>query len=401
MKKRIFITTQYLEIGGVERSLIGLLNAIDYSKYDVDLFLYRYGGDFFKMIPKEVNLLPELIKYSKLSNPMIDVIKKGSADIVLARLFARWKSNQYYKKSKSKKENFSIYHYVSKYTSPLLPTINSNIEYDLAIGFISPFHVLRDKVRAKKKIGWIHTDFSILEIDSSAELPVWNSCDYIASISEGVTSAFLKTFPSLKNKIVLIENILSPAFVREQAQTNNVSEEMPNKKSVTKLLSVGRYSTAKNFDNLPFICKKLIESGCNVIWYIVGYGRDETLIINNIEEAKMQKHVILLGKKSNPYPYMQACDIYVQPSRYEGKAVTVREAQMLYKPVVITNFPTAQSQLTNGVDGVIVPIDNDGAAKGLHQFIENKALQAQLVDNLSSRDYGNENEVEKIYKLID
>jgi len=400
MKKRIFITTQYLEIGGVERSLIGLLNAIDYSKYAVDLFLYRHGGEFFSMIPKEVNLLPEIKKYSMLSRPMIEVIKKGYVFIVLARLLAKWKSRQYYKRSKSTKEDFSIFHYISKYTTPLLPKINSSSEYDLAIGFISPFHILRDKVKAKKKIGWIHTDFSILEINSADELPVWDSCDYIASISDSVTTAFLKTFPTIKDKIVLIENILSPTFVREQAAMLQVGAEMPDETGGIKLLTAGRYSTAKNFDNVPAICKMLVDDGVNVKWYIMGYGGGETLIKQKIEETGMQKHVVLLGKKNNPYPYMQACDIYVQPSRYEGKAVTVREAQMLYKPVVITNFPTAQSQLTDGVDGVIVPMDNDGAARGLIRFIKDKELQARLITNLHKHDYGNENEVGKIYNLI-
>ena len=78
----------------------------------------------------------------------------------------------------------------------------------------------------------------------------------------------------------------------------------------------------------------------------------------------MQERVIILGKKNNPYPYMRACDLYVQPSRYEGKAVTVREAQLLGKPVVITNYATSASQLEDGADGVIVPMDNAGCAEG-------------------------------------
>ena len=68
----------------------------------------------------------------------------------------------------------------------------------------------------------------------------------------------------------------------------------------------------------------------------------------------MEKHFVLAGKQMNPYPYIKACDIYVQPSRYEGKAVTVREAQILGKPVVITRFPTSSSQLEEGVDGIII-----------------------------------------------
>ena len=114
----------------------------------------------------------------------------------------------------------------------------------------------------------------------------------------------------------------------------------------------------------------------------------------------MENHVVILGKRDNPYPYIKACDIYVQPSRYEGKSVTVREAQMLCKPVVVTNYPTASSQIKNGVDGIIVPMDNDGCAKGLAKVILDKDMQKRLTDYLKTHDYGNESEVEKIYQLL-
>ena len=115
----------------------------------------------------------------------------------------------------------------------------------------------------------------------------------------------------------------------------------------------------------------------------------------------MEDHVILLGKKSNPYPYMRACDVYVQPSRYEGKCVSVIEAQSLHKPVVITNYATSASQLDNGIDGVIVPMDNEGCAKGIVNFINNKELQIKIINNLKQRDYSNAIEVEKIYALME
>ena len=125
------------------------------------------------------------------------------------------------------------------------------------------------------------------------------------------------------------------------------------------------------------------------------------MIKKRIRECGMEQYVILLGKKVNPYPYMKACDIYVQPSRYEGKAVTVREAQILYKPVVITNFPTAKSQLQDGVDGLIVPLDNDLAAKGIANFIKNVSLQQRFIEYMQTHDYGNEKEVKKIYALME
>ena len=175
-------------------------------------------------------------------------------------------------------------------------------------------------------------------------------------------------------------------------------DEIVPQNGVINLLSVGRFCTAKNYDNLPFICKHLVEMGVDVRWYIIGFGGDEPLIRAKIAEAGMEKHVIILGKRSNPYPYIKACDIYVQPSRYEGKSVTVREAQMLCKPVVVTNYPTASSQIENGVDGVIVPMDNRACAEGIKALIDNKELQERIVAHLRSHDYGNETEVEKIYK---
>lgn len=167
-----------------------------------------------------------------------------------------------------------------------------------------------------------------------------------------------------------------------------------------KLLSIGRFCEAKNYDNVPDITRRIIENGCDIKWYIIGYGGDEELIRQKIAEAGMQDHVIILGKRTNPYPYIKACDIYVQPSRYEGKSITVREAQMLCKPVVVTKYPTASSQIRDGVDGVIVPMDNEGCAKGLAEFILDDEKQAKIVEYMKQHDFSDQQEVNKIYKIL-
>ena len=135
-------------------------------------------------------------------------------------------------------------------------------------------------------------------------------------------------------------------------------------------------------------------------WYLIGYGGDEALIRQKIQEFGMEDHVIILGKKPNPYPYIKACDVYVQPSRYEGKCVAVREAQMLGKPVIITNYATSASQLEDGVDGVIVPVDNEGCARGIADVLSNVNRMKKLSENCCKRDYSNRDEVKKIYALI-
>ena len=400
-KPRIFIAMHYMEIGGAETALIGLLNALDPNRVDVDLFLYDHRGEMMQFIPEWVNLLPQIPKYSVLERPIVELVKRGFWGIAAARLWAKWLSQKAYKRSGSTLENNGGLDKMSKCTAPLLPRINQSVTYDLAISFLTPHRIVAEKVKAKKKIAWIHTDYTRVWVDAEDELKVWQKYDYVASISGDVTNTFLQVFPSLAPKIVEIENTLSPTFVRKRAELQNVDKEIRHEGTIT-LLSVGRFSDAKNYDNVPDICKHLInETKLNIKWYIIGYGGDEDLIRQKIKEAGMEDHVILLGKRSNPYPYIKACDIYVQPSRYEGKSVTVREAQMLCKPVVVTNYPTAPSQIRSGIDGVIVPMDNEGCAHGLAEVICDKSLQERIIAHLKTHDYGNESEVDKIYELIE
>lgn len=400
MKARIFIAMHYMEIGGAETALVGLLNALDPARVDVDLFLYDHRGEMMQFIPEWVNLLPKIPKYSVLERPIVELVKRGFWGIAAARMWAKRISKVAYKRSGSKLENNGGLDKMSKCTTPLLPKINQSVTYDLAISFLTPHRIVAEKVKAKKKIAWIHTDYTRVWVDAEDELKVWQKYDYVASISGDVTNTFLQVFPSLAPKIVEIENILSPTFVRKRAELQDVDKEIRHEGAIT-LLSVGRFSDAKNYDNVPDICKRLInETKLNIKWYIIGYGGDEALIRKKIKEAGMEEHVILLGKRSNPYPYIKACDIYVQPSRYEGKSVTVREAQMLCKPVVVTNYPTAPSQIRSGIDGVIVPMDNEGCANGLAEVICDKPLQERIIAHLKTHDYGNESEVEKIYTLI-
>lgn len=399
-KPRIFIAMHYMEIGGAETALVGLLNALDPARVDVDLFLYDHRGEMMQFIPKWVNLLPQIPKYSVLERPIVELVKRGFWGIAAARMWAKRISKVAYKRSGSKLENNGGLDKMSKCATPLLPRISPSMTYDLAISFLTPHRIVAEKVKAKKKIAWIHTDYTRVWVDAEDELKVWQKYDYVASISGDVTNTFLQVFPSLAPKIVEIENILSPTFVRKRAELQNVDKEIRHEGAIT-LLSVGRFSDAKNYDNVPDICKRLInKTKLNIKWYIIGYGGDEALIRQKIKEAGMEEHVILLGKRSNPYPYIKACDIYVQPSRYEGKSVTVREAQMLCKPVVVTNYPTAPSQIRSGIDGVIVPMDNEGCANGLAEVICDKPLQERIIAHLKTHDYGNESEVEKIYTLI-
>ena len=401
MKKRIFINIHYLEIGGAERALLGLLSSLNPDKVDIDLFVNQHTGEFMPLIPEWVNLLPEISEYTCIERPITTIVKEGHVGIALRRIWAKHKHKQYLNTLtvEQRQHDASVFQYVADAVEGALPSLAHLGEYDLAISFLQPHNIVLNKVKAKKKICWIHTDYSTIHINHDLELPVWNAFDYVVSISNDCIRAFVQTFPELKDKIVLIENILSPLFVRQQADLYEVKAEMPDEPDVVKILTIGRFSPPKKIEGIPHICAEMERLGADFRWYVIGYGPDRE-IQEALDKYGVRHRMKLLGKKSNPYPYIKACDIYAQPSIYEGKSVTVREAQILCKPVVITDYPTAKSQITHGVDGVIVPLDEVQTAMGIVDFINNGELRNKIVSHLHTHDFGNEIEVEKIYSLI-
>lgn len=403
MKARIFIAIHYMHLGGAETSLIGLLQALDPAKVDVDLFVYSHEGEMMQLIPNYVNLLPENPTWSMLEKPLKEVLRRGYLRMFIARMRAKWRMRRYVRRN-NPIDGSAIIGYVGDEVTKILPSLHHLGQYDLAISFLNLHNFVLDHVLAKKKICWIHTDYTRIDVNAVLELPVWGAYDHIISISEDVTKTFLQVFPSLKDKIIEIENILSPDYVRqrsEQIPPEAIHAEMPVDGDCLNLLTIGRFSPQKKLEEIPAICRGIVESGVNVCWYIIGYGGSDEYIRREIEREGMQEHVFLLGKKANPYPYIKACDWYVQPSRYEGKSVVVREAQMLCKPVIVTNYPTAPSQVQHGVDGVIVPMDIPGCVKQMVEALKNDVLKASIVEYLETHDYGNMSEVNKVYKIVE
>ncbi|MEY9867474.1 glycosyltransferase involved in cell wall biosynthesis [Peribacillus sp. B2I2] len=397
MKKKILITSFDLAIGGVERSLIGLLNQFDYAIYDVDLLLFKHEGEFLSFIPDGPNLLPEEPHYSTFRKSIYQIVKDGYYPIAISRLIAKYSGLFHGKVKKVEEPGYLTIQYGWEFTNRYLPDLNN--EYDVAIGFLWPHHFIGDKVKAKKKIGWIHTDYSNIYVNKNIEKKMWAKMDDIVVVSEECSQTFIDIFPDFKEKITVIENILSPDFVRDQAKVE-VQKEISKQPEKTILVTVGRLTHAKGLDEAIRACKQLVDEGFDIEWYVVGYGPLENELRNLIMKLGVERQFILLGKKTNPYPYIATCDIYVQPSRYEGKAVTIREAQVLGKPVLLTNFPTAKSQADNGFDALITECGHEGIANGLRKMINNDEFRKKLVNNVLSRDYGNENEINKIYSLI-
>lgn len=388
-KPRILIAMHYMELGGAESALLGLLQSIDPQRADVDVFVHDHRGPLMQYIPTDkVRLLPEVGAYSMLERPLFETVRKGHPLVALARVLGKIEA-----RLTRGNEIVTQQHWTAK----VLPMISREV-YDVAISFVTPHYIGVECVRAKKKVGWIHTDYTCIQVNRARELKMWQKLDTIVSISSDVTSTFLQVFPSLTGRVVEIENILNSDFIRSRSEECLPMDEGFGTKGVT-LLSVGRICEAKNYDNVPFIAARMKDLGAQFHWYIIGPG-DHSDIDRTIDETGTEDCVTFLGPRDNPYPYIKACDIYVQPSRYEGNSVTVREAQILRKPVVITSYPTAPSQVKDGVDGVVVPLDNRGCAEGLAQVINDMALQNKIIGHLHCHDYGNVREIDNFYEII-
>lgn len=393
MRKKILIASYDLEIGGVERSLISMLNNFDYERYDVDLLLYNHSGEFMPLIPKDIKLLPENIKYKSIRLGIGTLIKAGEYNLAFQRLRAKY--GYEYRRDKSLDDTYQM-QLMWKYCNPYFPMVEE--EYDIAISYLWPHDFVAEKVRAKKKIAWIHTDYSNISPDRNIDLKIWDKFDSIVGVSEKCVETFLKLYPSLREKCVVVENITSPEFIRKMSE-EQVGEKF--EKDKFNLLTVARFSYAKGIDQGVEAIKLLRDRGIdNIKWYIVGYGGDENKIRELITRYSLENMIEILGKRDNPYPYMKMCDLYMQPSRYEGKAVTVVEAQILAKPVLITNYPTAHSQVVNEVDGEICELSIDGIANGVEKFYRDRELLERYRSNCESKNYENKEELKKLYELF-
>ena len=396
-KPRIFINMHYLEIGGAERALIGLLCALDSDRVDVDLFLNQHTGEFMRYVPKGVHLLPEIGAYSAIERPIRQILREGHFAIAAARMAAKVRNAWHRLRHRSELPDASIFQHVAQCVSPWLPSLKHLGHYNLAISFLTPHNIVAEKVDAARRIAWIHTDYTRIGIDVAAELPVWSQFDYIASISPDCTKAFLQLFPSLESRIIEIHNILSPALVRRQAREFEPAEYAGVEGTI--ICSVGRICEAKNYDNVPRVAQMLKARGMKFHWFIIGPGsQDEVRRI--MSETDTDDVISLLGTRANPYPYIAGCDLYLQPSRYEGNSVTVREAQILCRPVIITRYGTSADQVQHGVDGIICEMDNRSIAEAIYRVANDDALRKRITAHLAQADFGNESEVQKIYHLI-
>lgn len=394
MKKLLFVI-ESLTLGGAEKSLVTLLNLLDYSKYEVDLLLFAQGGPFQELLPKEVNLLPIPEFFAYTSIPWRNLGRKLKEP---RKLFAQLRYSLSIRVGKHNHiEKAVLFWKASRHCFG-----ETQKEYDVAIAYAQglPTFFVAEKVRAKKKAAWIN----------AAYLPEGKYLDFIKlfyakiDVVNGVSSTVVDQMQTVlgvkKENSIQITDILDVGFAHKMAHMRSNAEAEMNGPG-TKLLTVGRFCGMKRYDLAIAAAKILVNKGVSFTWYAVGDGELRAALEKQILVNGLQGRFILLGSRSNPYPYFKACDMYVQTSDHEGFGITLAEAKMFRKPIITTNFQAVGTQFVNEKNGLIVDLSAEAIADGILRMLEDGELRERCVTNLGKEKIGNTEEIEKFYKMVE
>ena len=395
MKKKLLFVIESLTLGGAEKSLVTLLNLLDYSKFDVDLLLFAQGGAFQQLLPKEVNLLPtpdyfayNCIPWSKAGKKL----KEPGKMLSQLRYSAALRTGKH-----NHIEKAVLLWKASRSCFDVMPQ-----EYDVAIAYAQgvPTFFVAEKVKAKKKAAWINVTYLPKGKYLDYIKPMYGNFDYVNAVSESVVEQMQHTFDIPESKVVMIKDILDVAFARRMAEMKSDAHRRMNGQGV-KILTVGRLASMKGHDLAIDAAKLLKEKGVDFTWYALGDGSLRSELEARIEANNVKDRFILLGSSNNPYPYFVACDLYVQTSRFEGFGITLAEAKMFQKPIVTTNFDAVGAQFVNEKNGLIVDISAEAIADGIIRMLTNTQLRETCVANLCNERIGNTEEIEKFYRMVE
>lgn len=371
MKKKIVFVIPHLTIGGVQKSLVSALKVIDYNKFDVTLYLRKNRIDLLSFIDERVNVI--------INDDKTHYYRKPYA-ILLQGLQALWKVLG--KKEKAEKYNKKLTDTLVKYSMEYEKKSFFNSEnYDIAIAYVQGYTALfvAECVKAEKKFVFFHT--SVDELHDVHE-KVIDKFQKIVAIHSEQKEKIKEWYPSVKDRLTVVENYCDKSLIEEQSKAFAVDK--PENKLV--LCSCGRFSTVKGFDIAVESARILKEKNIPFLWYFVGDGPERNNIENLIDEYGLNENVVITGMKKNPYPYINACDIYVQPSYEESLGLTIIEAQCLNKPVVSTATMGGKKIIKNKENGVLCDISSNEIAKSVEMLYQKKEVIEKITTNLNNMD---------------
>lgn len=388
MKKKILFICSNMEVGGFQKSLVSLLSYFDYGKYDVDLLLFNPVGIFMNIIPEQVNMIDPIMPceyFNKFPDCVLELVRKRHFILAIIRLVGAMVSRL-------------DRGYGAVIMSKGIPALTEH--YDVIVDYNGQYilYYMIDKLNADKKITYFHNDYAMWPYYKNADKRYYAKADSIVTVSDLCVKSLKRYFPEYENRFFSIENIISTKTVNLFEKNSNTYQDKFNG---IRIVTVGRVCEDKGTDFAVEACSKLKKVGYYVRWYVVGPESNIEFYNDLIEKNDVKNEFVFLGATNNPYDYIRNADIVVHPSRFEGKSVAIEEAKILCKPIVVTNFSTVRNQIENERTGLIVEMNSDAVYEGVKRLIDDQGLRFRIVDILVKECLGNENEIEKLYKLIE
>lgn len=346
-KRKILFVINRFNVGGVEKSLLGLLNALPLHRYEIHVGVIEATGGFLPFVPDGVRVfeLPALA-----TNRDILFRRMGALKDVLRR-------GRFFQAAKM----VALYS-VAQLSRTLIPFYNGFIiddttmpEYDVAVAYQGPSELIdyyvSHYVKAKRKIGWIHFDIDRFYVRDKTVRLSYSAYDNIMIVSQKAKEQFDLRFPEFMDRTEVMLNVIDRESNLLLAQEYTPGGALSG---CIYLVTVGRVCSQKAQDKALEAANILKSRAVNFHWTFVGGGEIDRMQ-SMAKRLGVDDHVTFTGACPNPYPYMKYCDVYVQPSRYEGFCIAIGEAKLFGVPIVATDFVGAHEQLHDVPNSTIIP----------------------------------------------
>lgn len=377
MKTILFVATS-MNVGGVEKALTGVLNALDPEEWDIYLDLIHPEGGFLPAIPRHVKIgcIESLRRHSLFcQNPVKGFLKYVKEGKGVTGIRMMW----HYAVAKQRKSLNSFSRYITRNEHV------HDMEFDVAVSFHGPGEYLdsyvADRVRARRKIGWIHFDVSRCYIKPRSILESYTRFDRIFVVSEEGKRVFDRMFPSLADRTEVMPNMVSRRTIERMGDE---ASPFIKENGETHVVTVGRLSDEKGQDLALEALALLRREGENVIWHFVGGGPATEKLRELAGSLGLGEAAVFHGVTLNPYAYMRLADIYMQPSRHEGYGITIQEALTFGVPVVSTDTAGARDQLAGVENAILTGFTPEAIADGVRRAMKFAHGEHLTADTVSS-----------------
>ncbi|NOV00212.1 glycosyltransferase [Paenibacillus planticolens] len=393
MKKKILFVIDSLHSGGAEKSLISLLTLFDFQKYEVDLLMFSPNGLYLPLLPKEVNVIEVPVYMRNQMRGFKHLIRQRNFKQIFVRLGVSTSLRIPHLKKNMHGAQIN-WGWISKEIEKL------DKKYDVAIAYSQgmPTYFVAEKVSAVKKLSWVNIDYKIAGYNKEFDINYYEKFNQIIAVSELCKDVLVSELPSMKSKVTVIYDIISPILIRSMSNENGgFTEEFEG----MRILTIGRLVHQKGYEWAIEACHKLKEEGFKFKWFAIGEGELKTKLEETVKRLGLEDTFIFLGTHQNPYTYLKQSDVYVQPSRFEGYGLAIAEARILHIPIVTTNFTVVHNQITDRENGLIVNMNSEDIYMGIKNMMEDGSLRQKISSNLKKENVGTEEEIHKVYALIE